>query len=67
MILVKLDDLPPRIKGFCYHDYDGNEFITINSRLSADQQRAVYDHEMRHIRNHDMENMDYHEYERREP
>ncbi len=63
MIRVRLDDLPHRIKGLCYHDNDGNEYITINARLSTEQQRIVFRHELRHIRRREMYDLNYKEYE----
>lgn len=60
--IVRLGDFPPCIHSFVFHDDDGNNIIVVNSRLSADQQREAFEHEIRHIRNGDMYDKDYHEY-----
>ena len=57
-----LDDLPTSVKGFCYHDNDGETFIVVNARHTREQNRRTYDHEKRHIDRGDMFNEDYHEY-----
>ena len=59
---VVLKDLPIRIKGFVCLGSDYNPVIIINSRLSAEQQRRTYQHELNHILNGDMNNPDYQEY-----
>lgn len=57
-----LDNLPTSVKGFCYHDNDGEAFIVVNARHTREQNRRTYDHEKRHIDRGDMFNEDYHEY-----
>lgn len=57
-----LDDLPTSVKGFCYHDNDGEAFIVVNARHTREQNRRTYDHEKCHIDRGDMFNEDYHEY-----
>ena len=59
---VVLMDLPPHVKGFVCLGSDYNPCIVINSRLSVEQQRNVFRHEMNHIVNGDMYNDDYIEY-----
>ena len=59
---VVLKDLPIRIKGFVCLGSDYSPVIIINSRLSAEQQRKTYQHEVNHILNGDMDNPDYQEY-----
>ncbi len=66
MIITRLGDFPPCIKSFIFHDDDGNILLYVNSRLSADQQKEAYEHEMRHIKRGEMYNLDFHEYERTE-
>ena len=57
-----LKDLPVSIKGFCFHDDDGAPVVVINARLSAERRMEAYRHELEHIRNGDMYNMNYNEY-----
>ena len=57
-----LDNMPTTVKGFCYHDNDGEAFIVVNARHTREQNRRTYDHEKRHIDRGDMFNEDYHEY-----
>lgn len=61
-IPVVLKDLPPRIRGFVCLGSDYNPCIVINSRLSREQQRKTYQHEMAHIRHGDQWNEAYNEY-----
>ena len=58
-----LDNLPTSVKGFCFHDNDGEAFIVLNARLTWEQNLRTYDHEKEHIKRGDMFNEDYHEYE----
>lgn len=59
---VVLQDLPTHIRGFVILGSDFNPCIIINARLSLEQQRDVWRHEMKHIINGDMDNDNYHEY-----
>ena len=61
-IPVILKDLPPHIRGFVCLGSDFSPIIIINSRLSKEQQRKTYRHELEHIRRGDMDNPNYHEY-----
>lgn len=58
-----LADLPCRVKAFCFHDDEGNNVMVLNSRLAREQNRKSYGHEGEHIKNGDMYNMDYREYQ----
>ena len=53
-------DLPPRIKGMLVKTCDEEECYTIvlNSRLSAEQNRETYEHEMRHLKESDFDQAD---------
>ena len=53
-------DLPPRIKGMLVKTFDEEECYTvvINSRLSIEQQRAAYEHELKHMRAKDFDEVD---------
>lgn len=57
-----LVDLPTSVRGFCYHDDDGEEYIVLNSRLTHEANLKTYEHERRHIERGDMDNLDYYEY-----
>lgn len=53
-------DLPPRVKGMLVKTFDGDECYTvvINSRLNAEQQRAAYEHEVKHLKARDFDEVD---------
>lgn len=57
-----LMDLPTSVRGFCYHDDDGEPYVILNARLSHEQNLQTYDHESRHIRQGDMHEPNYIEY-----
>ena len=59
---VVLMDLPTRIHGFVCLGSDFSPCIVINARLSVEQQKKTYKHEMNHIINGDMDNDNYNEY-----
>jgi hypothetical protein len=48
-------DLPPKVKGMVVKTFDEEECYTIvlNSRLSAEQNRETYEHEMKHLKEKD--------------
>ncbi|MBQ2897906.1 MAG: ImmA/IrrE family metallo-endopeptidase [Clostridia bacterium] len=52
-IFTRLIKMPPRIKGYTAIDDDGNYNIYLNEKLSAEQQRRTYLHEMAHIKRGD--------------
>lgn len=55
-----LADLPESIKGMVVRSFDGEECYTIiiNSKLSAEQQRAAYYHELTHVKAKDFDQLD---------
>lgn len=55
-VFVRLRDMPVKINGMTILDAEGNYNVYINSRLSCDDQRKAYQHEMRHIRRDDFYN-----------
>lgn len=55
-VIVRLKDMPVKINGMTILDADGNYNVYINSRLSCDDQRKAYDHELEHIRRDDFYN-----------
>lgn len=59
---VILKDLPPKIRGFTCLGSDYNPIIVINSRLTVEQQRDTYLHELMHIIRDDLYNESYDEY-----
>ncbi|MBO5098801.1 MAG: ImmA/IrrE family metallo-endopeptidase [Clostridia bacterium] len=52
-IFTRLVDLPLTIRGYTSLDPDGNYNIYLNSRLSLEQQRKTYKHELTHIQRDD--------------
>lgn len=59
---VALVDLPTSVHGFvCLNEY-GEPCIIINARMSAEQQKKTWKHEMNHILAGDLDNDNYHEY-----
>jgi hypothetical protein len=57
-----LDNLPTSVRGFCFHDNDGEAFIVLNARHTWEQNRRTYDHEKRHIDRGEMYEPTYNEY-----
>ena len=57
-----LDNLPTTVRGFCFHDDDGEDYIVVNARLTREQNRRTYDHEKKHIDRGDMYEPTYNEY-----
>jgi len=53
-------DLPPKVKGMVVKTFDEEECYTIvlNSRLSAEQNRETYEHEMKHLKARDFDEID---------
>lgn len=58
-IPVVLQDLPPHIKGFICLGSDYSPIIVLNSRLSVEQQRKTFWHEISHLERGDLDNEDY--------
>ena len=63
---IRLMDMPTTVRGFCYHDDEGEEFVILNSRLTREANQHTLDHEREHIRRGDMWNMEYVEYKKEE-
>lgn len=59
---VVLIDLPSKIRGFVCLGSDYNPCIFLNARMTAEQQRRTYKHEVEHIVNGDMDDDDFDEY-----
>jgi len=59
-----LVDLPTSVRGFCFHDDNGEPYIVLNSRLTREQNEATYFHERLHIDAGEMYDPAYSEYGR---
>lgn len=59
---TRLVDLPPTVRGFVSKDVDGEPIIFLNARLSREQNRITYNHEVEHIKKGDLDNSNYIEY-----
>lgn len=57
-----LVDLPTSVRGLCFHDDNGEEFVVLNSRLTWEQNMKTYDHELKHIENGELADPNYIEY-----
>ncbi len=57
-----LVDLPTSVRGFCYHDDDGECYIVLNARLTREENINTFLHESTHIERGDLFNTDYYEY-----
>ena len=53
-------DLPPKVKGMLVKTFDEEECYTVvlNSRLNYEQQLATYEHELKHIKAKDFDEVD---------
>lgn len=61
-MIIRLMNLPTSVRGFVYHDDDGELYIVLNSRLSHEQNISTYVHELKHISRGDLDDPNYHEY-----
>lgn len=52
-VIVRLIDLPCRVRGMTTPNDDGSYNVYINSRLDAAAQRTALMHELRHVRRGD--------------
>ena len=50
---VILQDLPTTIRSYCVESPDGFHTIVLNARMSREQNRRGYDHEIAHIMHDD--------------
>lgn len=58
-----LVDLPTSVRGFCFHDNDGELIIVLNSRLTREANKTTYSHEVGHIVRNEIDNISYIEYQ----
>ena len=63
---VALVNLPTSVRGLCFHDDNGEEYIVLNSRLTREQNRKTWEHERKHIADGDMYESTYIEYKSEE-
>ena len=63
VVSVHFVDFPTKARGMFTANADGSYTILLNSRLSFEQQRKTFRHEMWHIQNHDFEKTDVDEIE----
>ena len=61
-VRVIIENLPLSVKGFVFLDSTDSPCIVLNARMPEEIRRKTYNHEMKHIRNGDLTNMDYREY-----
>ena len=61
-VTVVLKDLPTTIRGFVTPGSDDEPCIVINSRMSREQQRLTFLHEMGHIERGELDDPNYVEY-----
>ena len=59
---ARLVNLPTSVRGFCYHDNEGEEYVVLNARLTREQNLKTYDHERKHIDNGELDEPTYIEY-----
>lgn len=57
-------NLPTTVRGFVYHDADGEYYIVVNARLTREANRRTWRHEKRHVLRGDLYNGTYHEYKK---
>lgn len=55
-------DLPTTVRGFVSLGSDYHPCIIINARLTKEQQKKTYLHELRHIQNGQLDDETYNEY-----
>lgn len=51
---VVLHNMPTDVRGFLVSDAEGGHTVLLNSRLSWEQNRETYLHEIRHIKSGDI-------------
>ncbi len=57
-INVQYANMPTRIKGFIRPNEDGSYTVMLNARHSSEQNKHTLDHEIRHIKNGDYDDVD---------
>ena len=59
---ARLENLPTTVRGYCYHDEEGEAFVILNARLTREANRKTWLHERDHIRRGDLWNKEFREY-----
>jgi len=59
---ARLEDMPTTIRGLCYHDNDGEEFVILNSRLTREANQQTWLHERKHIERGELYDPTFNEY-----
>jgi len=54
-IIVRVQDMPPRVKGFVRKSPDGMHNIYLNSRLTYEAMTNAFLHELEHIQRNDLD------------
>lgn len=54
-VIVKLYDLPLRVKAFTRANPDGSYTVILNAKICHDEQVAAFNEEMRHISGNDFD------------
>ena len=60
--LTRLENLPTSVRGLCYHDDNGDEYVILNARLTREQNLKTFDHEQKHIERGELYEPTYNEY-----
>lgn len=59
---ARLEDMPTTIRGLCYHDNDGEEYVVLNARLTREANMRTWLHERRHIDRGELYDPTFNEY-----
>lgn len=59
---VVIVNMPTTVKGCCYLDSEGNICIALNARITKEEQKKAYRHELKHIISGQMDDPYYKEY-----
>lgn len=54
-IFIRFFDMPTTIRGYTVANQDGSYTVVLNSRISWEQQKETYAHEVGHIKRGDFE------------
>ena len=61
-VQAQLVNLPTTVRGFVFHDENGDPHIILNARLTREQNLQTYDHEQKHIIMCELDDIGYNEY-----
>ena len=57
-VIVRIVDMPAGVRGLTLPDIDGVFDVYINGKLSPEDQRKTFEHELEHIRKGDWQRLD---------